>query len=64
MNSETIRVPVVARMAKNPDTGEYEIVPEKSIYADIPADAVARFIMKGMHVDFGKQPSGAVKQCD
>lgn len=52
MDKKTVCIPVTARMTKNLSTGEYEIVPEKSTYANVPADTIARFLIQ----KFGRTP--------
>lgn len=43
-------IPVSARMVRQPD-GSYKIDPERSVYADLPADAVARFLIEKFGLD-------------
>lgn len=45
------RIPVVGCMKKNPLTGEWELDEERSIWADIPADAIARKLIEGFGLD-------------
>lgn len=48
-------IPVSARMVRQPD-GTYALDPERSVYADLPADAVARFLLEKFGLDaFGRR---------
>ena len=38
-------VPIRGYLVEQPD-GSYELDPERSTYADIPADAIARFLIE------------------
>ncbi len=50
-NSSTCcHVPVSARMVRQED-GTYALDPERSTYADIPADTIARFLIEKMGLD-------------
>lgn len=60
-NNNTIRIPLVARMRFNDATDKYEIVPELSTYADIPADFFARFLMDRLHIPYRKIESEEVQ---
>lgn len=44
------RVPVSGYMVRQED-GTYELDPERSTYADIPADTIARFLIAKMGLD-------------
>ena len=48
---EMCRNPVVRSMIKNPVTGEWELDAERSTWADIPADAIARKLIEGFGLD-------------
>ena len=55
MNGDTVcRIPVVGCVTKGPD-GQYHLDEEASTWADIPADAIARFLIErcGADVIFG-----------
>lgn len=57
MNKEGyVTIPLVARMRKNEISGEFEMVRELSVFADVSADAVARFILDGLHMQFERRP--------
>ncbi len=45
------RIPVVGCMKKNPLTGEWELDADRSTWADIPADAIARVLIQGFGLD-------------
>lgn len=45
MNEEMLHIPVTGYMTEGAD-GEYHLNPEKSEYADISADFVARFLIQ------------------
>lgn len=45
------RIPVVGYMVKNPATGEWELNEERSTWADIPADVIARKLIEGFGLD-------------
>lgn len=43
-------IPVTGYMVRQPD-GTYQLDPERSTYADIPADTIARFLIAKMGLD-------------
>ena len=45
------RIPVVGCMTKNPLSGEWELDKDRSTWADIPADAIARVLIQGFGLD-------------
>ena len=45
------RIPDVDCMKKNPLTGEWELDVDRSTWADIPADAIARVLIQGFGLD-------------
>lgn len=44
---EMCHIPVTGCMVKNPVTGEWELDEERSTWADIPADVIARKLIEG-----------------
>ena len=50
-DSTMCRVPVVGCMVKNPITGEWELGEDRSTWADIPADVIARKLIEGFGLD-------------
>ncbi len=53
-NSSTCcHVPVSARMVRQED-GTYALDPERSTYADIPADTIARFLLERLGTNFSE----------
>lgn len=50
-NSSTYcHIPVSGYMVRQPD-GTYALDPGRSVYADIPADTIARFLIEKMGLD-------------
>lgn len=47
-------VPVSGYMVRQPD-GSYEIDPGRSVYADIPADTIARFLLDRLGTNFSER---------
>lgn len=45
------RVPIIAVFSKDPETGESFLDEEKSTWADIPADVIARKLIEGFGLD-------------
>ena len=45
------RIPVTRCMVKNSLTGEWELDPDRSTWADIPADVIARVLIQGFGLD-------------
>lgn len=58
MPSTTCRIPIVGHMTKGPD-GQYHLDEASSTWADIPADAIARFLIEHCGADaiFGEEAS-------
>ena len=50
MKEDICHIPVVGCMEKGED-GNYHLNPEKSKWADIPADAIARFLLEKFGYD-------------
>ena len=48
---EMCYIPVTGCMVKNPLTGEWELDAERSTWADIPADVIARKLIEGFGLD-------------
>ena len=45
------RIPVVGCMTKDPLSGEWELDEDRSTWADIPADVIARVLIQGFGLD-------------
>ena len=45
------RIPVTGCMVKNSLTGEWELDADRSTWADIPADVIARVLIQGFGLD-------------
>ena len=58
-NNTMCRIPVTGCMIKNPVTGEWELDEDRSTWADIPADAIARVLIQGFGLDAITKGAGA-----
>ena len=53
------RIPVTGCMVKNSLTGEWELDADRSTWADIPADVIARELIQGCGLDAITKGAGA-----
>lgn len=51
MTNNLCRIPIKATMVKNPVTGEWEMDAAQTVWADIPADVIARKLISGFGLD-------------
>lgn len=56
--NDICRIPIVGHMVKGPD-GAYYLDEASSVWADIPAEAIARFLVDKLGVDAICEEAGA-----